>query len=211
MSGNFGRTLGRVLRQILQQVLRNYTGNTQTRTRTRPTPTRRATQRGKRVDFPFGAGTTPTGPMDPATTQAPSAHAAREYRMPPTGLPQLSYAPRPDGQADPGEVAWAWVPYEDDPNQGKDRPVLVVSEVTGGFLALQMTSRDHSRDRAREASFGRHWLNIGTGAWDSQGRESEVRLDRLLFIPHDGIRREGATLPKDRFLEVAEALHALHR
>lgn len=211
MSGNFGRILGRIVRQVLQQVLRNYTGGSQTKSRPAPTQRQKPTPHGTRVDFPFGAGSTPTGPMDPATTQAPSAHAAREFRMPPTGLPRLDYSPRPDGEADPGEVAWAWVPYEDDPTQGKDRPILVVAEVTGGFLALQMTSRDHSRDRAREASFGRHWLNIGTGGWDSQNRESEVRLDRLLFIPHDGIRREGATLAKDRFLEVAEALHALHR
>ena len=28
------------------------------------------------------------------------------------------YAPEADGQPDPGEVVWAWVPYEDDPTQG---------------------------------------------------------------------------------------------
>ena len=32
------------------------------------------------------------------------------------------YAPEMDGEPDPGEVVWAWVPYEDDPAQGKDRP-----------------------------------------------------------------------------------------
>ncbi len=39
----------------------------------------------------------------------------------------IAYAPKPDGRPDPGEVVWAWVPYEDDPNQGKDRPVLLVA------------------------------------------------------------------------------------
>ena len=29
--------------------------------------------------------------------------------------------------ADPGEVVWGWVPYEDDPAQGKDRPVLLLA------------------------------------------------------------------------------------
>jgi hypothetical protein len=36
------------------------------------------------------------------------------------------YAPELDGEPDPGEVVWAWVPYEDDPGQGKDRPVLLL-------------------------------------------------------------------------------------
>ena len=36
------------------------------------------------------------------------------------------YAPEIDGEPDPGEVVWGWVPYEDDPSQGKDRPVLLI-------------------------------------------------------------------------------------
>ena len=39
----------------------------------------------------------------------------------------IAYAPKPDGRPDPGEVVWTWVPYEDDPSQGKDRPVLLVA------------------------------------------------------------------------------------
>jgi len=37
---------------------------------------------------------------------------------------QFEYTPHLDGDPDPGEVVWTWVPYEDDPSQGKDRPVL---------------------------------------------------------------------------------------
>src|SRR6476469_6178015 len=36
------------------------------------------------------------------------------------------YAPEADGEPDPGEVVWAWVPYEEDASQGKDRPVLLL-------------------------------------------------------------------------------------
>lgn len=32
----------------------------------------------------------------------------------------IAYAPHPDGEPDPGEIVWSWVPYEDDPSQGKD-------------------------------------------------------------------------------------------
>src|SRR5690606_40973249 len=40
--------------------------------------------------------------------------------------PRFEYSPDLDGAPDPGEVVWAWVPYEDDPNQGQDRPVLLI-------------------------------------------------------------------------------------
>lgn len=33
-----------------------------------------------------------------------------------------TYAPVANGRPDPGEVVWAWVPYEEDTSQGKDRP-----------------------------------------------------------------------------------------
>ena len=44
----------------------------------------------------------------------------------PPGGRHLDYSPDLDGRADPGEVVWAWVAYEEDAGQGKDRPVLVV-------------------------------------------------------------------------------------
>jgi hypothetical protein len=120
------------------------------------------------------------------------------------------YAPEPDGEPDPGEVVWAWVAYEDDPSQGKDRPVILIArtEVEGEpwWAGLMMTSQDHDRDAADEAAAGRHWVDIGTGEWDPQGRPSEVRTDRLIVLAEADIRREGAALDRTRFdLVVAEA------
>jgi hypothetical protein len=120
-------------------------------------------------------------------------------------LPRLRYAPEADGQADPGEVVWAWVPYEEDASQGKDRPVLVIGTDGDQLLALALTSRDHDLDAAQESRDGREWMDIGTGPWDSQGRPSEVRLDRLLRLDHAGVRREGAALPRDVFEAVLAA------
>ena len=117
----------------------------------------------------------------------------------------LGYGPKADGRPDPGEVVWAWVAYEEDPTQGKDRPVLVIGQEDGQLLALGLTSRDHDVDAAQESGAGREWMDIGTGAWDSQGRPSEVRLNRLLRLDPDGVRREGAALPKDVFDAVLEA------
>ena len=125
------------------------------------------------------------------------------------------YAPEADGQPDPGEVVWAWVPYEDDPTQGKDRPVLLLDtdgDTDGdGWVGLMMSSQDHDRDAEDEARHGRLWMDVGTGAWDSQGRPSEVRLDRLIHLRLADVRREGAALDETVFRDVAEAWRGLSR
>ncbi|CAN5278120.1 hypothetical protein BH18ACT9_BH18ACT9_18840 [soil metagenome] len=110
-----------------------------------------------------------------------------------------TYSPETDGDADPGEVVWAWVPYEDDPHQGKDRPVLVLARQDTVLVCLYLTSKDHDRDAEDEARSGRYWMDVGTGAWDAQGRESEIRLDRRLLIPDSEVRREGAALDRGTF------------
>ena len=119
-----------------------------------------------------------------------------------------TYSPEADGEPDPGEVVWAWVPYEDDPSQGKDRPVLVLArqDATPPLLkCLYLTSKDHDRDAEQEARWGRFWMDVGTGSWDAQGRPSEIRLDRVLMIPESEVRREGAALDRAVFDEVVGA------
>ncbi len=118
---------------------------------------------------------------------------------------KLEYSPEVDGQPDPGEVVWAWVPYEDDPSQGKDRPVLLIGRDGSELIGLMLTSKDHDRDEAQEQAAGRYWLDIGSGAWDSKGRPSEVRLNRVLRLKESGVRREGAVIDKERFARVLAA------
>jgi hypothetical protein len=125
-------------------------------------------------------------------------------------LTVTSYAPESDGEPDPGEVVWGWVPYEEDPSRGKDRPVLLIGrkEVDGVELwaGLMLTSKDHDRDADDEARHGRYWMDIGTGAWDTEHRPSEVRLDRLVVLQSDAIRREGSAVSREVFDRVvAEA------
>lgn len=124
-----------------------------------------------------------------------------------TGTPHIVYEPHPDGVADPGEVVWTWVAYEEDHAQGKDRPVLVIGRDGEWLLALQLTSKDHDRDEEQERRAGRLWLDVGSGAWDREGRSSEVRLNRILRVDPARVRREGATLGRERFDEVARAVH----
>ncbi|MET0788415.1 MAG: type II toxin-antitoxin system PemK/MazF family toxin [Cellulomonas sp.] len=143
-----------------------------------------------------GSGTRPT----------PTSATLPDHR----GTVRLQYAPALDGNADPGEIVWAWVPYEDDPSRGKDRPVLVIGRDSDDLLGLMLTSKDHSRDAAVEARRGRVWMDIGAGAWDSRRRPSEVRLDRVLRLRQSAVRREGAIVERALFDEVAAALRRTH-
>jgi hypothetical protein len=115
-------------------------------------------------------------------------------------LRRFRYAPSVDGDADPGEVVWTRVAFEDQPSRWKDRPVLVVGRATGGkVLALMLTSQAH-RDGQR------HWLPLGRGAWDGKLRRSWVRLDRVLELDEAQIRRECVALDPARFRRVCERL-----
>ena len=136
------------------------------------------------------------GRMFPKPAPAPSAH-----RTVPTGQRgrRIAYAPNLDGDADPGEVVWTWVRYEEDSGQGKDRPVLVVGRDGRTLLGLMLSSQS-DRDGQRD------WLALGAGAWDAERRPSWIRLDRVLEVDEDGIRREGAILDRARFDRVADAL-----
>lgn len=133
-------------------------------------------------------------PVTPARVLATSAPTAERART-------IIYSPDPDGTADPGEIVWAWVPYEEDDGRGKDRPLLVVGRQCGELVGLMLSSRqDHAGDR--------EWMSIGSGSWDREGRESFVRLDRVLEIGEHNIRREGAVLDRHRFERVAGELRA---
>src|SRR5687768_10110091 len=65
----------------------------------------------------------------------------------------ISYAPQTDGDPDPGEVVWAWVPYEEDHTRGKDRPVLLVGRSGGYLLGLMLTSKDRVPDSGASAGY----------------------------------------------------------
>lgn len=117
------------------------------------------------------------------------------------GPVRLSYRPQSDGRADAGEVVWAWVSYDDDPSIGKDRPLILIGWTSDRrHAALMLSSRDHQGDS--------RWMPIGRGPWDREGRQSWVRLDRLLAIAPVAVRREGAVLPRRTFDAIVAALRA---
>lgn len=134
----------------------------------------------------------------------------RSYPGDYTGVPAMAYAPQPDGHPDPGEVVWTWVPFEEDPTVGKDRPVLLVGHDGDWLLGVMLTSKDHDRDTARERAEGREWMDVGAGAWDRQGRPSEARVDRVIRVDPDTVRREGAVLDPGVFEAVTHGIRQAH-
>ena len=126
------------------------------------------------------------------------------------GAVRMTYSPATDGDPDPGEIVWTWVPFEERDGRGKDRPVLVVAVEESGrpnggrqkggrsWLAVQLTSKSHQGDA--------EFVAIGAGAWDSAGRPSWVNIDRVFRVYDTGMRREACALPAARFQAVEQRL-----
>lgn len=192
------RTLGNAVRaglRLLAKPARRETASRGRRPSPSPSPSSPAPSRPAH----------PGRPADPGPAAGPAASGSTypgDYR----GSATIRYAPRPDGDPDPGEVVWTWVPYEEDHSKGKDRPVLIVGHNGPYLLALMLTSRD----RVPAASSSGDYIDLGAGGWDRQDRPSEARLDRILQIRPGSIRREGSVLDRQRFEAVAAGLRRRH-
>lgn len=176
----------------------------------RPSTSRRSSASGRSsASAPKPRPTsTPKTPATPKVAASRDVHISgnQVWDVARRGLPEFSYQPVADNDADPGEVVWTWISYEEDPTQGKDRPVVVLARNGSDVVVAQLTSKNHDIDREQEAHWGRYWLAIGAGDWDPQGRVSSVRLDRLLLVSQRDVRREGATLDRATYNKVVTAI-----
>lgn len=137
---------------------------------------------------------------DPDADPRPERGGAYEYDGPVTP----EYAPEDDGLPDPGEIVWTWVPYEEDADIGKDRPVVVLGTAGGpetvgagaDYAVLMVTSRERTEI---------NWVGIGAGEWDSERRDSYVRVDRVLAVAEGAVRREGSAMTKVQYNTVYTA------
>ncbi|WP_313813788.1 type II toxin-antitoxin system PemK/MazF family toxin [Glutamicibacter sp.] len=137
------------------------------------------------------------------TTTAGKPAGAAKYPGDFHGVVHYEYNPNKNGSADPGEIVWGWVPFEEDHSQGKDRPVLIIGRDGKWLLGLMLTSKDKNNS----AHHNPNYLDIGTGAWDRERRPSEVKLDRIIRVSQSTVRREGAILEEKRFKTVVNALN----
>jgi hypothetical protein len=142
--------------------------------------------------------TKPAAKKAPPTPPAPTIPGAPTRDSSLAGV-TVEYNPDLDGEADPGEVVWTWVPWAEDPNQGKDRPVVIVGRRGSMLVGVPLTSKHHDNERQ---------IAVGTGPWDREGRTSYAKLDRILDVDPAQIRREGSILGRAHFDEVVAALRA---
>jgi len=148
---------------------------------------------------PPGTPITADAPTPPITSTTPTAPGTRPPETIGTGARavRIEYTPRIDGDADPGEVVWTWVAYEDDPSQGKDRPVVVIGRRGTMLAAVALTSKRHDREPQ---------VLVGRGPWDHEGRSSYAKVDRVIEVDPTAMRREGAILDHERFLAVVDGV-----
>ncbi len=108
----------------------------------------------------------------------------------------LSYEPDPDGKPDPGEVVWLWIPYDEDPTIGKDRPAVAIGWTEDARLAIvPLTSK-----------YRAGLVSVGVGSWDGGRRRSYAKVGYVYAVGKGFVRREGASLPKSSFDQVVAAL-----
>jgi hypothetical protein len=180
-------TVGTLIRDSIQRVARHVVDALESSARSGGSPTvpsRRPRHEGRHD------GTSPGQAGPHATTEVDSRTLERC---------DISYNPDLDGEPDPGEVIWTWVPYEEADGRGKDRPALVIArEDAGTVLALQLSSRDHRNEPG--------WVLLGRGGWDDGERSSWVDLTRILRVHPEGMRREGDIADRDDFQRVRESV-----
>lgn len=194
------RWIGEFLRSFAQALLRSTSSKPGERAGDRETGARRPTAR-------TGAGRVADGIRDDrigtgfdASPGRDGSSATRDLAPSEIRTLRPSYDPAPDGDPDPGEVVWTWVPYVENDGRGKDRPVLIIARIDATSTAgCYLSTKEH-----------RGFVPVGSGGWDGQGRESFLAPDRVLRVSHDGMRREGHVLPQERFSRAVDAVARLH-
>ena len=117
--------------------------------------------------------------------------------LPPQGVVTIEYSPQLDDDPDPGEIVWTWVPFEEDPTQGKDRPVMIIGRRGTMLVGVPLTTKRDDREPQVE---------VGVGAWDDEHRVSYARIWRMYDVDPGAMRREGAIVDRDRFVAVVKAV-----
>src|SRR5699024_8039630 len=111
----------------------------------------------------------------------------------------IFFAPDMVVQADSVEVVWVWAPTEGPSSPPTDRAILLVGRTRSTVLGLLISPNStHADDDAR--------LAIGSGEWDDSRRQCWVRLDRVLEVSEEQVRRRGILFPERRFERIANRL-----
>ncbi|TDT15465.1 PemK-like, MazF-like toxin of type II toxin-antitoxin system [Ilumatobacter fluminis] len=142
-------------------------------------------------------GKSKSGAKRAADKVSSTARRRKQPELASESVVSIEYSPRRDGDPDPGEVVWGWVPFEEDPSQGKDRPVVIIGRRGAMLVGVPLTTKRNHREAQ---------LNMGTGGWDPKRRTSYARIWRMCDIDPDRCRREGAVLDVQRFESLVRAV-----
>ena len=115
---------------------------------------------------------------------------------------QIEYSPCLDGDPDPGEVVWTWVPYEEDPSAGQGSPG---GDHRPAWRPLGGGAVDVEGSRQRAAGCRR------SRAVGPRGRVSYAKVERLLDVVPEQVRREGAVLERRHFDDVVAGVRRANR
>lgn len=203
-------SLKSILMQLGKTAVREYLNNKsrQSGSAVRTSRTTRKSGMGGLLDTVLqtmsgrGGGST-SAPTIPGTwrdvTAAGHGGATRDLTAAELRQLRIGYAPQLDGDPDPGEVVWTWVPYVENDGRGKDRPILIIGTLPDGAVAgCYLTSTPH-----------REYVHLGTGNWDKQGRDSYLNPERLLRVTRSGMRREGSAASQQQFERALGALRSI--
>lgn len=183
------RSVKRVLRKLLK------TAEPRSRARsTRPVSTKPA-HAGRSV---------PAAPLEQFDQHSPGQAgegATRDLTAAEIRTLRPEYRPERDGEPDPGEVVWTWVPFIEYDGRGKDRPVLIIARITEDTWAGCYLSTKHHHG----------FVPLGNGPWDSLGRESFLSPERVLCISRHGMRRESAGIDRAGFDRAVAAIFSYHQ
>ena len=94
------------------------------------------------------------------------------------------------------------MPYEEDPSVGKDRPVVIIGRRGDHLVGVPLTSKAHDNELQ---------VVVGRGPWDHDGRVSYAKVERLLDVAPEQVRREGAVLERGHFDDVVAGVRRANR
>lgn len=115
----------------------------------------------------------------------------------------IHFAPDLDGQADSGEVVWVWAPTDGANSPPHERAILVIGRNRSTLMGL-LISPNPQHDEEE------WWLEIGSGEWDESGRQCWLRLDRVLEVSEEQVRRQGILFPQRRFERLANRMRSIY-
>ncbi|MFV0435094.1 MAG: hypothetical protein ACK5LO_14075 [Leucobacter sp.] len=199
--GSGERLLGAVVRGLLDALLGGKQSSRRQPAKLRSTP--QTASRPAPGSTPRSTTSSQAERLSSADDASPGQYGTDATRdLAPAEIRALrpSYEPHPDGDPDPGEIVWTWVPYAENDGRGKDRPVLIIARIDARTTAgCYLSTKQH-----------RGFVSVGRGPWDSQGRESFLSPERVLRVTDAGMRREGHVLPRESFARAVDSVLRTH-